>query len=382
MTESLLIDQEFRQLIPPLAAEEKRMLEESILEEGVRDAIVTWNGYIVDGHNRYDIITRHNLTDFRVVTKNFADREEARIWIMKNQIGRRNIAVYLRGEYQLTVTAWEERKAQAKANVGKQERNTDGTFTPKPIFMNSQKTVVNVTKELAAKLDIGEQTASRMIQIHEKAPESVKEKCRTGEISINEAYTEVKRAEAKEKLAEQVKTIAEVKPPMGLYRTIVVDPPWDMKKIEREERPNQHEFDYPPMSIDEIKAISIPADDNCHLYLWTTQKYLPDAFSVLESWGFRYIFTMTWHKNGGFQPFGLPQYNSEFVLFGRKGNMDFLTTKAFPTCFNGERREHSRKPESFYELVNRVSPGPKLDMYNREKREGFDQYGNDINHFA
>ena len=82
----LLINQEFRSLIPPLAPEELRLLEESVLEEGVRDAIVLWNGYIVDGHNRYDIIVKHNLTDYRVVNKKFADADEAKIWIKRNHL--------------------------------------------------------------------------------------------------------------------------------------------------------------------------------------------------------------------------------------------------------------------------------------------------------
>ena len=95
----LLIDQEFRGLIPPLEYSELNLLEESVLEEGVRDALILWNGYIVDGHNRYDIITKHNITDYRVINKNFPDKEAAKIWIMRNQIGRRNVASFLKAEY-------------------------------------------------------------------------------------------------------------------------------------------------------------------------------------------------------------------------------------------------------------------------------------------
>ena len=91
---------------------------------------------------------------------------------------------------------------------------------------------------------------------------------------------------------------------------------------------------------------------------------------------------MTWHKNGGFQPFGLPQYNSEFIVFGRRGGLDFLDTKQFFTAFNAPRREHSRKPDEFYELVKRVSPQPRIDIFSREKREEYDQFGNDLEVFA
>ncbi len=171
-----------------------------------------------------------------------------------------------------------------------------------------------------------------------------------------------------------------VSPPVGQYRTIVIDPPWQVEKIIREVSPNQYDYDYPIMSLEEIKSLPIEEmaiKDGCHLYLWTTQRYLPSAFDILEEWGFNYIFAMVWHKAGGFQPFNLPQYNCEFVLFGRKGGLPFLETKGFFTCFSGQRREHSRKPDEFYDLVRRVSPAPRIDYFSRERREGFEQYGNE-----
>jgi len=169
----------------------------------------------------------------------------------------------------------------------------------------------------------------------------------------------------------------------GKFKTLVIDPAWPMVKIEREVRPKQNGFDYPVM--DEEKLMAIPVDDlmdtEAHVYLWTTQKFLPMALRMVKHWSLNYIFVMVWHKSGGFQPVGLPQYNCEFVVFGKKGNMPFLDTKAFPTCFTAERREHSRKPDEFYELVKRVSPGPLLEMYARESREGWVKWGNETSKF-
>ena len=108
---------------------------------------------------------------------------------------------------------------------------------------------------------------------------------------------------------------------------------------------------------------------------------LPASLRLLPLWGFKYIFLMTWHKSGGFQPHGLPQYNSEFVVYGRRGNITFRETQAFNTCFQGERREHSRKPDAFYETVKRVTADGRIDVFSREKREGFEQYGNEIGKF-
>jgi len=89
----------------------------------------------------------------------------------------------------------------------------------------------------------------------------------------------------------------------------------------------------------------------------------------------RYLVRMVWHKLGGFQPVGLPQIIEELVLIGRRGGLGFNETRDFKLCFDAPRREHSRKPEAFYDLVRRVSPGPRLDMFSRERRDGFEQFG-------
>jgi N6-adenosine-specific RNA methylase IME4 len=173
--------------------------------------------------------------------------------------------------------------------------------------------------------------------------------------------------------------------PVGKYQTIVCDPPWPMQKIEREVRPNQFGFEYPTMSEDELLAYPVvteAADNAAHLWLWTTQRFLPLALGLVEEWGFDYLCTFVWHKPGGYQAVGLPQYNCEFVVMGRRGGLAFDDTKSFPTCFEAPRREHSRKPDEFYEMVRRVSPGPRLDMFSREAREGFDQHGIELEHFA
>jgi N6-adenosine-specific RNA methylase IME4 len=178
----------------------------------------------------------------------------------------------------------------------------------------------------------------------------------------------------------------EAPPPVETFETIVLDPPWPMAKIERDVRPNQVIFDYPTMSEDELRAfrdeLNKMAADDCHLFMWTTQKFLPLALDLIEHYGFRYVLTMVWHKAGGYQPTGLPQFNCEFVVYARKGTPKFLTTQGFPCCFNGPRREHSRKPDEFYEIIRLVTGGSRIDVFSREPREGFAQYGNETAKFV
>jgi N6-adenosine-specific RNA methylase IME4 len=178
---------------------------------------------------------------------------------------------------------------------------------------------------------------------------------------------------------------APVEAPRQTFETIVIDPPWPMAKIERDVRPNQVEFDYPTMSEDELRefaaTIETIAAEDCHVFLWTTQKFLPLSMELIQLYGFRYVFTMVWHKPGGYQPTRLPQFNCEFVIYGRRGTPKFIDTKGFPCCFNAPRAEHSRKPDFFYEMVGLVTKGPRIDVFSREKREGFSQYGNETDKF-
>lgn len=109
----LSIDKEFQKLIPPLQANEYRQLEENILAEGCREPLIAWEGIIVDGHNRYKICTEHDIP-FRVSDRQFKDRDTAKIWIIKNQFGRRNLIPFQRSELALVLKPLIRAKAKER----------------------------------------------------------------------------------------------------------------------------------------------------------------------------------------------------------------------------------------------------------------------------
>lgn len=223
--------------------------------------------------------------------------------------------------------------------------------------------------------DLPKNDALKIARLEPQRQIQVAEKLSDGAKNYADATREIQREEITERLNEV--STREVKRLTGKFDVIVIDPPWPMQKIERDERPNQVALDYPTMTEDELAEMQMPAADDCHLWLWTTHKYLPMAMRLLNAWGMKYVCTFVWHKNGGPQPFGLPQYNCEFALYARKGTPKFIDTRAFNTCFNAARGDHSEKPSEFYDMVRRVTAGARVDMFNRRKIEGFDGWGNE-----
>ena len=182
--------------------------------------------------------------------------------------------------------------------------------------------------------------------------------------------------------------------PNNKYQTIIVDPPWKNQQQNNIMYPVVG-ADYPTMSYSELvefgEIINKLSHNNCYLFLWTTIGKLEDGLKLLEEWDFRYVFNMIWNKvnkNGGsvgFQPTSFPRYNHEIILVAKRGSLVFKDTRNFYTTFTAERSEHSRKPTEFYELIDRVCPGPIIDVFSREdwklKKMNIDSYGLEVGKF-
>lgn len=173
----------------------------------------------------------------------------------------------------------------------------------------------------------------------------------------------------------------------GPYSTILADPPWQFQNRTGKMAPEHKRLlRYPTMELKEIMDLPIPslAAAKSHLYLWVPNALLQEGLKVMEAWGYTYKSNIVWYKvrkDGGPDGRGVGFYFrnvTELVLFGVRGSMRTLQPgRTQVNILSTRKREHSRKPDEFYDLVESCSPGPYLELFARFKRPGWHQWGNE-----
>ncbi|MFA5924691.1 MAG: MT-A70 family methyltransferase [Methylococcaceae bacterium] len=172
------------------------------------------------------------------------------------------------------------------------------------------------------------------------------------------------------------------------FQTILADPPWQFQNRTGKMAPEHKRLSrYSTMKLDDIMSLPVGAlaDDTAHLYLWVPNALLPEGLKVMEAWGFKYKSNVVWHKirkDGGPDGRGVGFYFrnvTELLLFGVRGKnartlapgrrqVNFLATR---------KREHSRKPDEMYNIIESCSPGPYLELFARGTRENWLVWGNE-----
>ncbi len=173
----------------------------------------------------------------------------------------------------------------------------------------------------------------------------------------------------------------------GAYTTILADPPWQFQNRTGKMAPEHKRLlRYPTMELKEIMELPVPklAAAKSHLYLWVPNALLQEGLKVMEAWGFTYKCNLVWYKirkDGGPDGRGVGFYFrnvTELVLFGVRGSMRTLKPgRTQVNLFSTRKREHSRKPDEFYDLIEACSPGPYLELFARFRRDGWHQWGNE-----
>ena len=260
---------------------------------------------------------------------------------------------------------------QQKANQGHRTDLEEATCTEIAVQVEKPSRRTNTTEKVAKMFGESERTVRKRLDVvaaadaePEKYRPLVDQMNKTGK--VDEAYRKLK---AKQDEAQIIATPALT----GKYRTIVVDPPWDHEGLSIAGRGAP---EYAVMSQEELLSLPVAewAEENCHLYLWTTNNFLTHAAALVKAWGFAYKTVLTWVK----PRIGLGSYfrsSTEHVLFAVRGEM-MTRARDIPTHFAAPLGKHSEKPQEFFDLVERASYGPYLEAFARKQRQGWEVWGN------
>lgn len=369
---------EVANIFPLMTEAEFSSLKADIAENGLREAV--WlhpDGSIIDGRNRYNACTELGIVpEFRT----WNGDGSLVSFVVSLNLHRRHLNSGQLAMVALDILPLLEEEAKERQGV----RNDKPTTS-----VNSLTEVVaqpkRATAQAAAITGTNRQYVSDAKRIAAESP-NLAAQVRAGTVTMTQAKRTMKETKREERRQENrgkagettslISTVAGAR-----FATILLDPPWDWGDEGDVNQLGRAKPDYATMAINDLAALPVPAlsDVDCHIYMWITNRSLPKGFSILEAWGFRYITCLTWVKPS----FGMGNYfrgQTEHILFGVKGSQP-LKRKDMGTVFHAGRGQngHSSKPTEVYEIIESCSPGPYLEMFAREQREGWSVWGADSN---
>ena len=228
-----------------------------------------------------------------------------------------------------------------------------------------------IVQGLAESLDTSSRTVHYALQVYKKYPD-LTQLPEGKNITWNKLITKY--------LPEPKDNKIELLIPKGRYGLLVIDPPW---KYGTEYNKESRRVASPYKELDQEELKKLPINEfsyrNSVMWLWTTHKFLWDAKELLDFWGFEYKLTLVWNK----EKMGMGAWlrcQTEFCLLGIKGKPEWNLTNE-RDILTEARREHSRKPDGFYEMVKKLTPTKGLDIFGREARDGWDIWGNEPEKF-
>jgi len=331
------MDTRFKHIIPPLSADEYAQLEKNILQDGIREPLVVWGDTLIDGHNRLSIAQKHGL-EYKTVSMDFGDDKAAKEWIILNQFGRRNI-----NNYQRSVLALELKPIIAEKAKERQRGGQGGVLLPQ---ISAKAT--DTRKELAAIAGVSHDTIAKVERIEADATDEVRAQVKSGELSINQAYQSVKRAERAAQKASVLDAIkASAQPDEhfvcgdSVYEMeralddesidcVITDPPYGIDYVSnyrvvenRVDRPVCNDTPEAAFSLWErtCDVISRKMKPDSHLYVFTSWKVLPQFIEITSRY-FNIKNCLVWVKNnwsmGDLDGNYAEQY--EIIIYATKGN--------------------------------------------------------------
>lgn len=365
-------------IFPMLSDDDLRGLSADIKANGQRDPIIVFQGKILDGRNRYKACGVAGVvaktTDFK------GSRSEAMTFVWSTNFHRRHLtssqaAMALAERKKIdpkfvlaVIEPLKQEAAEAKTAGQKSGGKTAGSGRTKENSLvekvppSKDKTRAKVAK-MHGTNSASVATCERILVEHPELVEDIK----SGKKSITQATREIKKTEIAKK----------VDWPKGKYRVIYADPPWSYGNTQPDYQTEQRDH-YPTMELKDICALPVKdlAMDDAVLFIWVTSPTLEESFQVIKAWGFKYKASFVWDKVGH----NMGHYNSvrhEFLLIAVRGSCPPDVSRLYDSVVSEQREGHSKKPESFYEVIDTIYPhGPRIELFARNTRKGWAGYGN------
>lgn len=347
-------------LVPEMSAVDFAALLSDIRERGILSPLEVVGDVVLDGRHRLRAACELGLSRVPVVDIVLDGRDSAE-HLLRAALLRRHLT-----DDQRAVMAAHLARELARPRGG-DRRSAEARPRPDQSGPRGQIDPTPARTEAARLVHVAPARVKKAQALLATAPE-LAARVHRGELTLGAALQAYARA-------RQSAGIRQTKLPDGVFRTLVADPPW---RYRDEGCRGAAEGHYPTMSVEEICALPIAqrAADQAHLYLWTTAPMLAEGLKVMSAWGFAYVTVLVWHK----PRLGLGRYFrsvTEFVLFGVRGKL-LLNANDIPNLFTASVGRHSEKPEAFFELVERASPGPYLELFARQTRPGWTSWGAEV----
>jgi N6-adenosine-specific RNA methylase IME4/predicted DNA-binding protein (UPF0251 family) len=353
---------------------------------GVKQAIITHDAKILDGRNRwraYQVASSRANVPLPLF-ENYEGDDPLSLVISLN-MKRRHMTESQRAMVaaKLANMRQGERTDLASIEAMSQADAADKMRVSRSAVQRATKVQTQGTPEVIAAVESGEITVSDAATIVDRPADTQNNIL----ISARENFGgKLQKAARRKDINDQRDAIANdgIILPVGEFEVIVIDPPWPYRdgidQADYDPAGHRASNPYPEMMLSELADLQLPAADNCVLWLWTTHRFMRHAFPLLDKWGFQDRAILTWAKDR----MGLGRWlrsQSEFCIMATKGSPAIDLTNQ-TTILHGPMREHSRKPDEFYRMVESLCIGRRLDFFSRESREGWAQIGNETEKFA
>ena len=347
-------------LVPPMPADHYQAFRSDIARRGVLTPLeITANGVVLDGRERLRAASELQIET--VPIRIIAPTDEVE-YILLCALQRRQLTASQKAALALELQRYQELKADA---AQRRLQNLCQTSTEVAILPPRGK-----TREIAASwAGVSPRTLqdAATVQAHDPA---LFEQIKQGQIAADQAARRIRRRLRDDQITGPPPL------PSGRFEIVYADPPWQLGNPDGPNAPERH---YPTLPLEEIKALPVPAADDCLLLIWAVNCLLPEALQVIDAWGFSYKTELVWVKPS----IGLGNWTRnqhEPLLLATKGCFPLAEPdRRFSSVIHAPRRRHSQKPEIVYQLIEQAWPhASKLELFARTPPPGWTAWGNQL----